>query len=207
MPMDRFLENLIPDASHRLICYNNINNIKESMRKIRKDFKDISGQKFGKLMALKPVNRGRRLKWQCKCDCGKPYQALGTSLRGGESKSCGNCRYSKGYDRGVSILFGRYKIKAQKREIPFFLGQSEFDNLIKQNCHYCKVEPMNALKEENSDKIKILYSGIDRIDSTKGYMKSNCVPCCKHCNLSKGNLSLDEWKQYIIRIHTCLTNS
>ena len=35
-------------------------------------FKDLKGQKFGHLVAIKPVRKTRHtdLIWECKCDCG-----------------------------------------------------------------------------------------------------------------------------------------
>ena len=58
---------------------------------------DISGQKFGRLRALRRVTnnksygqRGSRAaKWLCQCDCGKTVETLGKSLRAGNTKSCG----------------------------------------------------------------------------------------------------------------------
>ena len=53
-------------------------------------FKDISGQRFGKLTAIKPLyNKDHSYYWLCKCDCGKEITVLGHSLRDGNTKSCG----------------------------------------------------------------------------------------------------------------------
>mgnify|MGYP007070555145 CR=1 FL=1 len=52
--------------------------------------KDILGQKFGKLTVIKKVGIKRKLiLWECLCDCGNTVEVIGTSLRIGETASCG----------------------------------------------------------------------------------------------------------------------
>lgn len=57
----------------------------------RWNFKDIEGQRFGKLVAVRyaGTNRHQQATWQCRCDCGgKSIVASNTLLRG-LTKSCG----------------------------------------------------------------------------------------------------------------------
>lgn len=54
-----------------------------------KQFKDITNQRFGRLVAIKCVSRDKAARWLCKCDCGNEKVILGTSLRNGSTKSCG----------------------------------------------------------------------------------------------------------------------
>lgn len=53
--------------------------------------KDITGQRFGRLIALGPVDHNNfgRLKWLCRCDCGNETITNGESLRRGATQSCG----------------------------------------------------------------------------------------------------------------------
>lgn len=52
--------------------------------------KDITGQRFGRLIAIEDGGRsGRRIKWKCICDCGKETIVDGYKLRCGHTKSCG----------------------------------------------------------------------------------------------------------------------
>lgn len=53
--------------------------------------KDITGMKFGRLTALEPAgsNKFNKVLWRCKCDCGANTIVAGTSLRNGETRSCG----------------------------------------------------------------------------------------------------------------------
>ena len=54
-----------------------------------KNFKDISGQKFGRLTALERVGKEYPVKWKCKCDCGNEVIVDGSHLRSGHTQSCG----------------------------------------------------------------------------------------------------------------------
>lgn len=53
---------------------------------------DMTGQRFGRLTALRPTNRGTNgMKWLFICDCGTEYEAPGYNVRIGKTISCG-CR-------------------------------------------------------------------------------------------------------------------
>ena len=56
--------------------------------------KDLTGQRFGRLVVLGNSNRGERSKnrhafWKCKCDCGKEVVIPSNNLMSGGTKSCG----------------------------------------------------------------------------------------------------------------------
>ena len=75
---------------------------------------DISGQRFGRLIAVaiegrKRHGRDQRTKvlWRCQCDCGQQHSTTVAYLRGGHTKSCGclkvdnpNRRITHGNARG-----------------------------------------------------------------------------------------------------------
>lgn len=52
---------------------------------------NISGQKIGKLTAIKRAGKDKngRIMWLCKCDCGNLINVSTTDLRAGRRKSCG----------------------------------------------------------------------------------------------------------------------
>lgn len=56
-----------------------------------KNAKDITGQRFGRLVALGPIgrNKNRDIIWLCQCDCGNFTKNHPRSLRNGATKSCG----------------------------------------------------------------------------------------------------------------------
>ena len=59
-------------------------------------FIDLTGQRFGQLVAIRRVgtNKSGSATWLCKCDCGNEKEINAASLRYGTSKSCG-CSHSK----------------------------------------------------------------------------------------------------------------
>lgn len=69
-------------------------------------FKDITGQKFGRLTALYRLhNIEGRTKWLCICDCGNFAEVMTYSLSTGHAKSCG-CYQN---DRLIESLATHYK--------------------------------------------------------------------------------------------------
>lgn len=70
------------------------------------NFKDITGQRFGRLVALKP-RRKTIVLWLCQCDCGKQRLILPTHLHSGHTRSC-NCINREGTsDRNREGVFRR----------------------------------------------------------------------------------------------------
>lgn len=61
--------------------------------------KDISGQKFGRLTALKYLGKS---KWLCKCDCGGTSNSRYDRLVGGHAQSCGCNRKLSTTKHGMS---------------------------------------------------------------------------------------------------------
>lgn len=53
-------------------------------------FINISGQRFGRLVALsRSITSATRVSWDCVCDCGNRLSVVGGALRSGNTKSCG----------------------------------------------------------------------------------------------------------------------
>jgi hypothetical protein len=104
---------------------------------------------------------------------------------GREKMSAYNKKYADSYS-------GRYRIyiaSAKGRGITFGLDLGEFSEIIAQPCFYC-----GETKERR---------GIDRIDNTLPYTKSNSTPCCKECNYMKKDMTVE---QFISRVKKILTH-
>ena len=56
--------------------------------------KDMTGKRFGKLVAIRPTAKRKfgRIFWECKCDCGVVKVVDGSHLRQGRTNSCGCSR-------------------------------------------------------------------------------------------------------------------
>lgn len=53
--------------------------------------KDLTGQRFGALVVLKPTaeRKDRQIVWECQCDCGNTALVKSSELKQGRTKSCG----------------------------------------------------------------------------------------------------------------------
>lgn len=175
--------------------------------------KDITGEKFGRLMAIKRVGsnpKNKLAKWLCKCECGKEKIVEGHYLRRGSTKSCGclntetvtmmnKKRALKPGLANMRELIKGYKASAKRRGIEYNLTEEQFAEITKKDCYYCGGKPKN--KSDNKEcNGSYVYNGIDRIDNNKGYTIGNIVPCCHICNGAKCKLTLQEFRDWIKRL-------
>jgi hypothetical protein len=54
--------------------------------------KDITGERFGRLVVKGSAEGNGRPAWHCHCDCGKHCVVVGEDLRSGKTRSCGCLR-------------------------------------------------------------------------------------------------------------------
>jgi hypothetical protein len=45
-----------------------------------------------------------------------------------------------------------------------------------------------------------VYNGIDRLDSSKGYVLENCVPCCSEINWAKRVMSFEDFVTLCVEV-------
>jgi len=186
---------------------------KETIAKMKKshkgkNIKDIAGKRFGKLKAIRivktPKNVQRGIYWLCKCSCGNTKAIRGTSLRTGKSKSCGcgnkATRFKRNGRTEYNIVLYSYKRAAKERGLEFKLSFKTFKDLISSDCFYCGRKPSQTLGYYKWTR-GFKHNGIDRIDSSLGYLTTNCVPCCKRCNFAKRDRSAPEFYEWIERIY------
>ena len=90
-----------------------------------------------------------------------------------------------------------YRESAKLRNLEFLVTFDEFMSFWQKPCHYC------------GDEIKTV--GIDRINSSEGYVCGNMVSCCSICNTMKMSLSLNDFLSKIAviaeRHRPCTQNS
>ena len=95
-------------ASRRLIEMNK----RECYRKVAKD---LTGQRFGKLIATKPTDKkaGSNIVWELKCDCGNITYADTGNLGNGGTRSCG-CLHKEIVNNNITgQRFGRLTVIEQ----------------------------------------------------------------------------------------------
>lgn len=73
-----------------------------------KKVKDLTGQRFGRLTAHEPIakRQGGNAVWKCKCECGNVVYVSASSLKSGNTKSCGCSWKERGKDL-TGKRFGR----------------------------------------------------------------------------------------------------
>ena len=166
---------------------------------------DETGNRYGLLTVLaRSANAPKThlTMWLCVCDCGNEKSMPGVSLRGGYSTGCG-CRHPlpKGEATFNSLISG-WKTRAKKRKVKFTLSRKDIIRLIKEPCYYCGIEPYQEHKYKyRGENNSLIYQGLDRKDSKKGYTLKNVVPCCGKCNRIKHVLSQDEFRRHILVIY------
>ena len=174
---------------------------------------DLVGKRFGKLIVEERLgNSGLNKKlvyWKCKCDCGNYKEVSTANLNGNIVKSCGcyrnEFRKLKGKQASLNRLFGSYKSTANRKGLDFELDINRFLLLVTSRCEYCGIEPSNTFKPAHYDDRDperwFTYNGIDRIDSSVGYIDGNVVPCCTTCNFAKRTMSRVDFLSWVNRVY------
>lgn len=162
---------------------------------------NLVGQRFTRLLVISLAEdyispKGNRSKqWTCLCDCGTLVVHSTGNLKKGTLKSCG-CLQKEHYkkislspfERKTNRLYKDYVRNAKTRNLVFEITKEEFKQITNKSCAYCGEEanPIN---------------GIDRIDSSLGYIKTNIISCCTKCNTMKHDYKLTEFLEHITKIY------
>jgi len=168
------------------------------LQKLSKNKTDLTNQRFGKLIAIKPIGKDKygQIQWQCRCDCGNIITTpTAYNLMKGAAKSCGclqkelvtNLGKKNGLPYGdapLHKLYSNYLKKAKIGNREFALTREQFKYLTSGICYYCGKQPNQKIRGFRLGDI-YFYNGIDRVDNERGYTIDNCVSCCKRCNTIK----------------------
>ena len=163
--------------------------------------------------------------WLCDCECGTKNILVTRSNLLSKTKyrtlSCG-CYKNEGLhivnredDRKKHIIKYLYG-KVRNRKIGFdnskMISIEHYEKMIFEPCFYCGLIGGNTTydtecyegnyknkehfsKHRVSDEI-VRHNGIDRIDSSVGYVPGNVVPCCKYCNMAKMDRTKEEFLKW-----------
>lgn len=86
---------------------------------------------------------------------------------------------NKERNENIDYHYSNYKRTAELKNLEFELEKETYIQIVKTACHYC------AIIQEKG------FNGMDRLDSSKGYITDNVVSCCEMCNYMKKCLSPD----------------
>lgn len=98
----------------------------------------------------------------------------------------------KRYRKYLKARYTKYELGAKKRNFAFELSLEEFDEITKMPCEYC-----GGYSDELDG---VQFNGIDRINSSDGYIYENCVPCCATCNQMKMAFDLHDFLEHVKKI-------
>ena len=176
-------------------------------------YKNLAGQKFGKLTALTPEFRkfeknGKKssiVYWECRCECGNLWKTQSGALLSGATTSCKECRTKQGakiLDREALLAKRVYASNVSgKNKREFFLETDipyeKWYELSQAPCFYCGLMRSNDHSDYRAGRLLsdtvFKYNGLDRVDSSLDYKLNNVVTCCKYCNWFKLDFSAEEF--------------
>lgn len=150
-----------------------------------KNAKDISGQRFGRLVALGPVGfrsgNGRRvLEWLCLCDCGEQRLSHQCVLKNGRVQSCGCMRREaalyasqQGMTHGAtrSPEWRSWQSMLQRCENPKNTSYASYGGRGIRVCNRWK--KFENFRDDMGNRPSLKHS-IDRIDVNGNYEPGNC---------------------------------
>lgn len=148
----------------------------------------------------------------CSCACGATTSVRQDSLISGATTSCGCVGIAARVSAAMKIwklnhgeaafrsVFNSILRSAKTRGIEFNLLPEEVRTITRQSCEYCGQPPAQVRRIRRCNG-EYVYSGIDRIDSSRGYCFDNVVPCCKACNYAKRSMTLEVFKAWVKRVH------
>lgn len=169
----------------------------------RKIENEYIGVQFNDLIPIKFLGRDKRshILFLCKCRCGKTKKVRGNDLRQDTIKSCG-CRNHKtgkdhagfkGYEDIPSTYWTRLQSNAEKRNLDFNLTIEEAWELFIQQKRRCSLSGVLLDFSTPRQKSILSQASLDRIDSSKGYIKGNVQWVCKETNFMKRDMTDEEF--------------
>lgn len=169
--------------------------------------KDLTGQVFGRLTVVEAAPHiHSRTAWKCQCSCGGEKSVSSQDLLNGRVSSCGCKWHQHGADstawKGFGDICGacwvwirrQPRVWRRKNQLPFEISiEYAWELFLNQNKR-CAISgvPINFFYENGKRLHDIKTASLDRVDSSKGYVKGNVQWVHKQVNTIKMDLSDEE---------------
>lgn len=189
----------------RNLCRSCSNKKRWSETKVRSKYDDhiYFGQTFGTLTVIsKRVGSGNQV--LCKCNCGNELKKRASRLLTEKNNGCQKCQVKnlnhrwQGVGKVPKIVFTRIKHHAIKTCKEFDITLEYIAKLFDKQNGKCMLSGLE-LAFGISDKV-IQTASLDRIDSSKGYIRGNVQWVHKNVNWMKQDFSDDEFIEMCKRI-------
>lgn len=180
----------------------------------RKNLKDLTGRKFGKVSVLRRapdilVGKSHRTAWECLCDCGKTCVIIMDYLKERTQNNCGcykqENRRHVATKHGLSfdpkyLMISRAKHRAKVKGLKFTLSLD--DITIPEHC------PVLGIPLQRSSKLHSDNSpSLDRVRSDLGYVQGNVNVVSWRANTIKNDASLEEIQALVAYLSTPVESS
>jgi len=158
-------------------------------------FKDVSYNRFGKWLALRPTRNNRgRLCYVCRCDCGLEAIVTKTALTGGKSRSCGcskgrktprnrnNPSFGKRYSEADEYLIRQWYPKWGSAKLALMLNRSKIAIL-----HKAREMGLECINKDKVCKRKDIWSEEEIEILRRFYPKGGTEACLQRLPLRSKN--------------------
>lgn len=141
--------------------------------------RDLSGQRFGRLMAVSPAGAtpAGAYRWHCRCDCGAQKVVTGMHLVSGDTASCGCLRRdinSALHARHRMVRSSEYKAWQCMRSRCLNPRNPDYRNYGGRGVAVCEQwDSFESFLADMGSKPSRAHT-IDRIDNNGNYEPSNC---------------------------------
>lgn len=136
---------------------------------------DLTGQRFGKLVAVRPTDKREysHIVWECRCDCGNVCLANQNALKKGSKKSCGCIRKYVKCERLHDVWKAMRKRCENPRDRDYLNYGARGISICNEWKHYPNFEKWAFENGYDPDAPRGKCT-IDRIDSDGEYCPENC---------------------------------
>ena len=160
--------------------------------------KDITGQRFGKLIAIEPIKEKKRstLQWLCQCDCGRRCIIDGSFLRRGLTQSCG-CITSSIGETNIQKILQENNIEYKKEYTVKEIGNLRFDFALLENEKIVRLIEFDGIQHFTSrsgvwnDTEDDLQKRQERDSRKNKWTMDNNIPLVRIPYWERDNITLD----------------